>query len=159
MKLKNQFRTLDEDEVEFLESINESSRAKEAATLREEKQQIDAFRQLQGEAERAVPPSKDPTIDTVEAWTTSSKKRKPKSELKRGAWKRRTSSSSKAVESTPRSDEHSLSTSSPKGKQAAKQVSESAEISTLPTSVDPGAVSPSSKPPLGLAGYSSSDDE
>ncbi|OJD38705.1 nefa-interacting nuclear protein nip30 [Diplodia corticola] len=54
IKLKNQFRALDEDEAEFLDSVLESTRAKEAALKKETTEQLDAFRRHQEEVERAA---------------------------------------------------------------------------------------------------------
>jgi len=54
IRLKNQFRNLDEDEVEFLDSVLESTRAKEEAVKRETKEQLDVFRRQQEEADKAL---------------------------------------------------------------------------------------------------------
>ena len=54
IRLKNQFRNLDEDEIEFLDSILESTRAKEAAVQRETAEQLGLFRQQQEEADRSL---------------------------------------------------------------------------------------------------------
>lgn len=53
IRLKNQFRTLDEDEVEFLDSVLESTRAKEAAVKKETTEQLDQFRRQQELADKA----------------------------------------------------------------------------------------------------------
>lgn len=52
--MKNQFRNLDEDEIEFLDSVLESTRAKEVAIKRETAQQLDLFRRQQEEADKAL---------------------------------------------------------------------------------------------------------
>ncbi|RHZ48099.1 PSME3-interacting protein [Aspergillus thermomutatus] len=54
IKLKNQFRSLDEDEVEFLDSIMESTRAQEAAVKKETAEQLELFRRQREEAEKAL---------------------------------------------------------------------------------------------------------
>ncbi|KAI9716482.1 MAG: hypothetical protein M1812_005377 [Candelaria pacifica] len=54
IRLKNQFRSLDEDEVEFLDSVLESTRAKEAAVKKETTEQLDLFRKQQEEADKAL---------------------------------------------------------------------------------------------------------
>ncbi|KAL9002022.1 MAG: hypothetical protein Q9188_005029 [Gyalolechia gomerana] len=54
IRLKNQFRTLDEDEVEFLDSVLESTRAREDAVKKETIEQLDLFRRQQEEADRAL---------------------------------------------------------------------------------------------------------
>ncbi|KAI9695797.1 MAG: hypothetical protein M1836_006063 [Candelina mexicana] len=54
IRLKNQFRSLDEDEIEFLDSVLESTRAKEAAVNKETTEQLDLFRKQQEEADKAL---------------------------------------------------------------------------------------------------------
>ncbi len=54
IKLKNQFRNLDEDEIEFLDSVLESTRAKEEAVKRETTEQLDIFRRQQEEADKVI---------------------------------------------------------------------------------------------------------
>ncbi|OJD15984.1 hypothetical protein AJ78_03816 [Emergomyces pasteurianus Ep9510] len=54
IKLKNQFRSLDEDEVEFLDSVLESTRAQEAALKRETREQLEIFHRQRQEAEKAL---------------------------------------------------------------------------------------------------------
>lgn len=54
IKLKNQFRNLDEDEVEFLDSVLESTRRKEEEVRRETGEQLDAFRRLQEEKDKEL---------------------------------------------------------------------------------------------------------
>ncbi|KAL5361668.1 N-terminal domain of NEFA-interacting nuclear protein NIP30-domain-containing protein [Aspergillus floccosus] len=54
IKLKNQFRSLDEDEVEFLDSIMESTRAQEAAVKKETAEQLELFRRQREEAEKTL---------------------------------------------------------------------------------------------------------
>lgn len=54
IRLKNQFRNLDEDEIEFLDSVLESTRAKEEAVKKETKEQLDLFRRQQEEADKAL---------------------------------------------------------------------------------------------------------
>ncbi|MCJ1387519.1 hypothetical protein MMC18_000362 [Xylographa bjoerkii] len=54
IRLKNQFRNLDEDEIEFLDSVLESTRAKEEAVKKETAEQLNLFRQQQEDADRAM---------------------------------------------------------------------------------------------------------
>lgn len=54
IKLKNQFRSLDEDEVDFLDSIMESTRAQEAAVKKDTADQLEVFRKQREEAEKAL---------------------------------------------------------------------------------------------------------
>jgi hypothetical protein len=52
--LKNQFRSLDEDEVEFLDSVLESTRAKEEQVKRDTAEQLEVFRRQREEADKAL---------------------------------------------------------------------------------------------------------
>lgn len=54
IRLKNQFRSLDEDEVEFLDSVLESTRTREEEIRRETAEQLDLFRRQQEEADKAL---------------------------------------------------------------------------------------------------------
>ncbi|KKZ57990.1 hypothetical protein EMCG_05542 [[Emmonsia] crescens] len=54
IKLKNQFRSLDEDEVEFLDSVLESTRVQEAALKRETREQLEIFHRQRHEAEKVL---------------------------------------------------------------------------------------------------------
>ncbi|KAI9829139.1 MAG: hypothetical protein M1832_000162 [Thelocarpon impressellum] len=87
IRLKNQFRSLDEDEVEFLDSVLESTRAKEDAVRRETTEQLGLFRRqqeeadaaallLQADAGAAAPEGiGSPVLDEGQ-WATSGRKRK-----------------------------------------------------------------------------------
>lgn len=86
IRLKNQFRSLDEDEVEFLDSVLESTRAKEAAVKKETAEQLAEFHRQCEEAERSL--LDDPSSEKAgpvgsakspgeeEQWSRSGKKRK-----------------------------------------------------------------------------------
>ncbi|PLN79439.1 N-terminal domain of NEFA-interacting nuclear protein NIP30-domain-containing protein [Aspergillus taichungensis] len=79
IKLKNQFRSLDEDEVDFLDSIMESTRAQEAAVKKETIEQLEVFRRQREEAEKAL--MEDNTADVVPAgegedWKIPARKRR-----------------------------------------------------------------------------------
>lgn len=54
IKLKNQFRNLDEDEIDFLDSVLESTRQKEEAVKKETSEQLDLFRRQQEEADKVL---------------------------------------------------------------------------------------------------------
>ncbi|WEW61595.1 hypothetical protein PRK78_007086 [Emydomyces testavorans] len=83
IRLKNQFRTLDEDEVEFLDSLLESTRAKEAAVKKETMEQLEMFHRQREEAEKKAflegndpnqPGAGSPTEE--EQWGASGRKRR-----------------------------------------------------------------------------------
>lgn len=115
IRLKNQFRSLDEDEVEFLDSVLESTRAKEAAVKRETSEQLEIFRRQREEVDKVLldetNTGKDDEVRNSgggspveeESWATSGKKRrrgKDKETLK-GIKLRKTSS---AGENSPRQE-------------------------------------------------------
>ncbi|CAI7667070.1 uncharacterized protein N7487_003144 [Penicillium crustosum] len=77
-RLKNQFRSLDEDEVDFLDSILESTRAKEAAVKRETAEQLEAFHRQREEAQKALLESTSPEVAPVKGdqWTALARKRR-----------------------------------------------------------------------------------
>lgn len=182
-RLKNQFRSLDEDEVEFLDSVLESTRAKEAAIRKETIEQLDLFRKQQEEAEKATlaeqsigdPPGEE------EQWVISERKRKKgkNKEAPRRVKLRKSSTSEQALPAS----KAALSPEAPppeRAKPTAMQVKpvETAKIVTSPTKVIPKqnqqakAQSPAKELPsaspqpqhpkplaLGLANYSSDEDD
>lgn len=78
IRLKNQFRSLDEDEVEFLDSILESTRAQEAAVKKDTADQLEAFRKQREEAEKAMleSTSTESVPREDEEWNISARKRR-----------------------------------------------------------------------------------
>ncbi|KAJ9627621.1 hypothetical protein H2203_002833 [Taxawa tesnikishii (nom. ined.)] len=69
IRLKNQFRSLDDDEVEFLDSVLESTRAKENAVKKETAEQLGLFRKQQEEVEAAARAAEgDNKPETGETW-------------------------------------------------------------------------------------------
>jgi hypothetical protein len=78
MRLKNQFRSLDEDEIEFLDSVLESTRAQEAAVKKDTADQLELFRRQREEAEKAMlgPTSSDITPAEEDEWAIAGRKRR-----------------------------------------------------------------------------------
>lgn len=80
MRLKNQFRALDEDEVEFLDSVLESTRAQEEAVKKDTADQLEAFRKQREEAEKvlmgAASSDVTPAPTEEEDWAISARKRR-----------------------------------------------------------------------------------
>jgi len=162
--LTNQFRSLDEDEIEFLDSVQEAARAKELADRRATKEGLEEFRKQQEEAERvakeqegAVSP---PTV--TESWSVGPRKRKKGKEKDGigGLKIRRTSTSEQAkkLEDTP---EPSLMTK-PDGQAATAKVQEQSstkeQSDKKPASTPPPASPPALAAGLGLGAYSSDED-
>ncbi|KAA6407057.1 MAG: hypothetical protein FRX48_09123 [Lasallia pustulata] len=120
LRLKNQFRNLDEDEIEFLDSVLESTRAKEEAVKKETKEQLDLFRRQQEEADKALldaagndspatpaaagrPPAEE------SQWAVNARKRKraKEKEVLKGV-KLRKSSTSEQVVASKSTEHHSV---------------------------------------------------
>ncbi|KAN0067737.1 N-terminal domain of NEFA-interacting nuclear protein NIP30 domain containing protein [Elaphomyces granulatus] len=112
IRLKNQFRALDADEVEFLDSVLESTRAKEAAVKKETAEQLAVFHRQREEADRALLESA--STDNAKAsgmpgspiqeeqWTVSGRKRKRNRKELLFAGKMRKSSATEEADSSPR---------------------------------------------------------
>ncbi|KGO75211.1 NEFA-interacting nuclear protein NIP30, N-terminal [Penicillium italicum] len=186
-RLKNQFRSLDEDEVEFLDSVLESTRAKEAAVKRETAEQLEAFRRQREEAEKALLLSTSSDVGTVkgEEWTALARKRrhdKHRNSLIPGK-KRKASVTENAARKDTQNGKDSqnqagaggsgtkkLDQGTSKPDKATPASSATASESTNPTTqpklvtnTEKGQVKPKSppKPPqvsLGLGGYSSDSE-
>ena len=77
-KLKNQFRALDDDEVDFLDAIVSSEKAKEAAVKKETAEELESFRKQQQQAEKASTAEEQtrPDVPAGDAWRTKKRRRK-----------------------------------------------------------------------------------
>ena len=173
MRLRNQFRSLDDDEVDFLDSVLESTRAKEAEVKKQTSEQLDAFRRHQEEAGKAATQQDTSTVaETPETWTAGPRKRKKGREVTIGGVKlRRTSTAekeSKTLNSEGRDTLEGQDGSPTPEKQEADQAVKplAGDSPETAATVKPAIlqVSPptASTPPatgLGLAAYSSDDDD
>ena len=179
-RLKNQFRSLDEDEVEFLDSVLESTRAQEAAVKRDTADQLEVFRRQREEAEKALlgPTSSDVTPAEEEEWTAPARKRRrdKQKDLLIPGKKRKASLTENSAKPNSQEQESQKSgaDSGSKPKQPARQSSKPSQVaasttpkpSTTPkTATNPEQSQPQTKPPakpapvsLGLAGYSSDSE-
>lgn len=114
IRLKNQFRSLDEDEVEFLDSVLESTRTREEEIRRETAEQLDLFRRQQEEADKALLVEAAVDGDGVggvggdgavegEQWVVSGKKRRKGRERQvlKGVKTRKTSAAADAGAARP----------------------------------------------------------
>jgi hypothetical protein len=77
IRLKNQFRPLNEDEIAFLDAVGESTRAKETQLRQETSRQLDAFRRQQAEAEKAAAQNVaiGSPAEGEESWVTRKRKK------------------------------------------------------------------------------------
>lgn len=94
IKLKNQFRTLDEHEVEFLDTVLSTERAQAAALRKETSEQLELFRKQQEQAHKVelVEESNKSPVGDEEHWTAGPRKRKREKEAIRGVKIRKSSS-------------------------------------------------------------------
>ncbi|KAL7266410.1 hypothetical protein RUND412_011045 [Rhizina undulata] len=74
LKFKHQFKPLDEEDVEYLDSIIDTERRVEALRKRELENQLDDFRRHQSEVEKVVPDAAD--LNEFGNWSAGRKKRK-----------------------------------------------------------------------------------
>ncbi|KAL1306782.1 hypothetical protein AAFC00_005443 [Neodothiora populina] len=168
IRLSNQFRSLDEDEVEFLDSVLESTRAKESAVKKETAEQLELFRRQQEGTEKAARLAEAPTNVTKqegETWSVKKRKRGPQKELPGVKLRKASSTASKAIEridsetkqvtETARVQDGSRSqVHDPVPKPSPPAVSNDAQAAALPT---PASQKSPPKSALGLADYSDSD--
>ena len=170
--MKNQFRSLDEDEVEFLDSMLESTRAKEAEVKKQTIEQLSAFKRQQEEAERTA--NQQANVDmpeTIEAWTAGPRKRKKGRESTIGGVKLRkssttgkqpTGSATEALEVQPTSLKDSV-VEVQESSRGTKPLVEATSPVPVPKAADGDAPASKPAPPstagLGLVGYSSDEDD
>ncbi|ETI22109.1 hypothetical protein G647_06181 [Cladophialophora carrionii CBS 160.54] len=153
-RLKNQFRALDEDEVDFLDSILETSRAKEDAVKQETAEQLDAFRKQRAAAEQAQiegslegAPS-GPTDGG--SWATKKKKRRREKDGEPSDTKLRKLSTADGDRSVlPSSDPSCLAHSDP------ARPAKDSSVQVAPSKDELNQKSAG----LGLAAYSSDEDD
>jgi hypothetical protein len=180
--LKNQFRALDDDEAEFLDSVLEETRKKEAEVKRETLQQLDKFfRKYQEEAERKALAEQNaggPEVEDAQAqWATAGRKRKKVEKdggLLKGVKLRKASSSADKGEAKQATTEKRQDVKEAESKPAmtgtgtnlgtSTKAQSSSETDTLENTSGKATVAGSASPEptnslaLGL-GYASSSDE
>lgn len=155
--------------MEFLDSVLESTRSKEAEVRKDTKQQLDAFRKQQEDAEKVAK-----QVDNIEeppateSWALGPRKRKKGKEREGlGGVKLKKMSTSEAKEAAAADAKSSNSSSeSPQAEGAASEVtaasSKSAPQTAQKTEVqvthDSRPAAPAKGPSLGLAAYSSDEE-
>ncbi|KAJ5893916.1 hypothetical protein N7495_005607 [Penicillium taxi] len=138
-RLKNQFRSLDDDECEFLDSVLESTRVQEAAIKKDTADQLEAFRKQREEAAQALLDSTsleiEPALDNE--WSIPSRKRrreKANNHLLLTGKKRKASTGQESDQAEKKTDPSGTSTTVSGGTQDSaakdvKQISANSEIS------------------------------
>ena len=177
-RLKNQFRALDEDEVEFLDSVLESTRAEEDRVKRETAEGLDLFRRQQEEADKkarresegaAVVEKGSPTGEE-EQWIAGGRKRKRTKERDglKGVKIRTASSTNESTKPAP-VDSELLSLNNPSSSERksenVKPPSQARRDQVAPVTKPASPVTVSKMLPaplkgsLGLVDYGSDEDE
>lgn len=156
--MKNQYRALDDDEAEFLDSVLEGTRKKEAEVQKDTLEQLDAFRRRQEEAERKAFEEEqrgdegkegEKKGETHTQWVAAGSKRKKGHELLKGVKIRRKSEGAEEKTRLGDTKEKVLDTA-----QKAAPTPQAVPVKPVPTS--PPKISGSIALNLG---YASSDDE
>ncbi|THY24152.1 hypothetical protein D6D01_05623 [Aureobasidium pullulans] len=183
-KLKNQFRSLDQDEVEFLDTVMETTRAKEDAVRKETAEQLEAFRRQQEDTEKASREAAPEASNQSEGdtWAFNARKRKRNREKEAIAGLKLRKSSSSMAQMTPDAGVGAAATTTSDDKNAppSSPAPTPADQSASAKSVQPPAAvidkavldkvdkapattaastSPAPAAALGLAAYSSDDDD
>ncbi|KAI5839908.1 N-terminal domain of NEFA-interacting nuclear protein NIP30-domain-containing protein [Morchella snyderi] len=169
LKFKNQFKPLDEDDVEYLDSILCGERRAEEARKQELEAQLDAFRQQQSEIEQTgAAPEVEGTAELT-SWGTTGRKRRKKEEggkggkLGLGVKVRKTSVTTAAKvekKESPKEDEK------PGTKEATQEELKQAKPASPPVNKEVPLTEPKqvAKPPvvgglMGLVAYDSDEDD
>ena len=174
-RIKNQFRALDEDEVEFLDSVLESTRAEEDRVKKETTEGLELFRKHQEEADKKARAENDGTQIQEgspvreDEWVAAGRKRKrtKDKEVLKGVKVRRASSSADQVPTSsrpgsakPDKDEAisiATSTKPPTPKDSAK-VSDIQPAKVAPKPAEAKKSPTPLKKGLGLVDYGSDED-
>ncbi|RYO90518.1 hypothetical protein DL764_008434 [Monosporascus ibericus] len=169
-RLRNQFRALDDDEVDFLDEVRERKREEEECARREVEERLEVFRRAQRAGERGGTEEEgnDGGAEIrgevgmgVEEWSMAGRKRKRDREkeakgLVKGVKRR-------ASEGAEEKDSGKGKESSPAKEGSKKLNTEGSQAETnRKTEVGDGKTAskgPSVKPKLGLVDYGSDDDD
>lgn len=173
IRLKNQFRNLDEDEVEFLDSVLESTRKREAEVKKQTSEQLELFRRQQEEADKAALEGANDAHEVQgangkeeeERWAVNRGKRKRVEEKKglKGFKLRKVSSSAHDGGGLDASAKSPPPTIQPQPKSITRLTNTSPAV--ISKMGDSKPLEPVSKPNtaasvgLGLAGYSSDEED
>ena len=153
IKLKHQFRALDDDEIDFLESLTQSERAAEATRKREEAERLAAFKEARERAEKEAQ-AEETKAENDSGWEAGRKRKRERKALAGVKAKKAEAEESKpdanADHSKLDTEEHNAK-AAPKDDENVKQ--SDSEITPL---VMPA---PPTSGPLGLVGYGSDSDD
>lgn len=161
-RIKNQFRPLDDDEIDFLDEVRESKRAEEERVRRETEEGLAAFRKAQNQ-KRPVDDSEagegDATATTGaaegtgadEEWTVGPRKRR-KGKEGRGFGVKREKSSGEGEKAAEKATEKKEVTEE-------KKVVEEKKAAEVVKEAPKGSPPAPAKPKFGLVAYGSDSDD
>ncbi|KAI8623331.1 hypothetical protein F5Y19DRAFT_389422 [Xylariaceae sp. FL1651] len=167
-RIRNQFRALDDDEIEFLEGVHDERRAEEDRVKRETEERLASFRKAQrgavgADADAGAEGVVDGDIAAEEWVAAGGRKRKREKEKERGGFKglkRRTSMPDANDENHKEGDKSSTAEA---GKDATKgEAKDTEELKTTeskPRSVAATAPAEATKPKPSLVDYGSDEDD
>ncbi|KAF6840403.1 hypothetical protein CMUS01_03940 [Colletotrichum musicola] len=154
-KIKNQFRPLDDDEIEFLDEVRQSARAEEERVRRETEEGLAAFRAAQKRPGPAVDEGDDVGGEKEadagkaageEEWAVGPRKRRKGREGLFGVRREKSDAEKKAGEESEAAGEKKEGEG--KTVEAEKKIEKKAEEKPAPT-----------KPKMGLVAYGSDSDD
>ncbi|KAK6495419.1 hypothetical protein TWF481_003443 [Arthrobotrys musiformis] len=179
LKFKNQFRSLDEGEVEFLDSIVSEQRAEEEAKKKEIESRLDDFRKLQYEADHDPNATASIADEANSTWAVPARRKRKKDKEKDNTLGANIKLR-KMSDGTKQESNSSTSEKSKAGSDASKTEAETKQPETAPPSKSTTPLVPgppkqaptASKPPAkevpvtnpsiglgGLVGYGSDSDD
>ncbi|KAM0283142.1 hypothetical protein ACHAQH_002623 [Verticillium albo-atrum] len=148
-KIRNQFRALDDDEIDFLDEVREKQRVEEEKVREETTEGLRSFRERQKVQDRTPVEEESKQGDGAsDEWAVGRKRKRERGGEVKGLVKRRVSEGGKGEGRTRDGGKAVPATTA-----ARSTVTNTAAVAAEPTSVSPPP------PKLGLVAYDSDDDE
>ncbi|KAL7628392.1 hypothetical protein AAE478_002594 [Parahypoxylon ruwenzoriense] len=165
-RIRNQFRALDDDEIEFLDGVRDERRTEEERVRRETEERLARFREAQRAAGRNMEAAEggdgggdgeDAAAEWAAAGAGPRKRKRESRGIVRGV-KRRTSEAEKEVETMPLATIAGVKDDAGKAKTETEMKATPVAAST-DTGVSADKPKPQPKPKLGLVDYGSDEDD
>ncbi|OTA99821.1 hypothetical protein M426DRAFT_324807 [Hypoxylon sp. CI-4A] len=163
-RIRNQFRALDDEEIDFLDGVRDERRVEEERMKRETEERLASFREAQKAAGTAadVPDAADDGVggggdDVAVAWTGAGKKRKRGEKEVKSIVK-----GVKRKNSEPEKESHGAETSvesTATKKSTTTPASTGQDKSSVAETAQGKTTVPNPKPTLGLVDYGSDEDD
>ncbi|KAI1327676.1 N-terminal domain of NEFA-interacting nuclear protein NIP30-domain-containing protein [Xylariaceae sp. FL0255] len=165
-RIRNQFRSLDDDEIDFLDTVQDERRAEEDRVKRETEEGLAEFRRAQKGSSGVA--GEDPAVGE-DAWGATGTGRKRKREKEKGGFKglrRRVSANEREGEgekdTIPSKKTQTAAESNKTAAEAPQDVSNGTQLAaatTTSTAENTIDAKPKPKPALGLVDYGSDEDD